>query len=53
MLMMLSHFFIGFVDVYVAGRIGRDVQASLGLITQCLFFFLVLAIAVGNGTSTA
>lgn len=49
MLMMLVHFFIGFVDVLVAGRIGKEVQASLGMITQSLMFMLIIAIAVANG----
>lgn len=53
MLMMLSHFFIGFVDVLVAGRISRDVQAALGPITQLLFFLLIVAMAVSSGTATA
>ncbi len=49
MLMMLVHFFIGFVDVLVAGRISSEVQASLGMITQSLMFMLIIAIAVANG----
>ncbi|MDD4951177.1 MAG: MATE family efflux transporter [Desulfovibrionaceae bacterium] len=49
MLMMVFHFLIGFVDVWAAGRIDSQVQASLGIITQALFFFLVLAMAVANG----
>lgn len=53
MLMMIAHFLIGFVDVYVTGRIGREVQAAMGLITQSLFFFLVLAFAVANGSVAA
>ena len=48
-LMMVFHFLIGFVDVWAAGRINREVQASLGLIAQSLFFFLILATAVANG----
>jgi putative MATE family efflux protein len=48
-LMMVFHFLIGFVDVWAAGRINREVQASLGIITQSLFFFLILATAVANG----
>lgn len=51
--MMLFHFLIGFVDVWVAGRIGRDVQACMGIITQALFFFLVVAIALANGSVAA
>ncbi|TVM19329.1 MATE family efflux transporter [Oceanidesulfovibrio indonesiensis] len=53
MLMMVAHFFVGFVDVLVAGKLGTDVQASLGLITQSFFFFLIIAIAVSNGVVAA
>ncbi|WMW66601.1 MATE family efflux transporter [Nitratidesulfovibrio liaohensis] len=45
MLMMLFHFLIGFTDVWVAGRIHADVQAAIGLVSQCLFFLLVVAVA--------
>ena len=49
MLMMVFHFLIGFVDVWVAGQIDHRLQASLGIITQSLFFFLVIATAVAGG----
>jgi putative MATE family efflux protein len=52
-LMMFLQFWIGFVDVYVAGLINREVQASLGLITTCLFFLLIVATAVANGAVAA
>jgi MATE family multidrug resistance protein len=52
-LMMIFHFFIGFVDVYVAGQIGDHVQAALGMITQTLLFFLIIAIALANGSVSA
>jgi len=52
-LMMFFHFLIGFVDVWVAGRLGKDVQACMGMITQALFFFLVVAIALANGSVAA
>lgn len=51
--MMLFHFLIGFVDVWVAGRIGRDVQASMGMVSQAFFIFLVVAVAVANGSVAA
>ena len=51
--MMFFHFTIGFVDVWVAGRLGRDVQACMGVITQALFFFLVVAMAFANGSVAA
>lgn len=52
-LMMLMHFIIGFTDVWVAGRISDKVQASLGMISQSLFFFLVIAMAMANGAVAA
>lgn len=51
--MMLFHFLIGFVDVWVAGRISRDVQACMGMVSQSFFIFLVVAIAVANGSVAA
>jgi len=48
-IMMLFNFLIGFVDVWVAGQIDHRVQASLGIITQSLFLFLVIATAVAGG----
>lgn len=52
-LMMFAHFLIGMVDVWVAGHINREVQASLGIISQSLFFLLVVAVAVANGAVAA
>ncbi|WP_394699763.1 MATE family efflux transporter [uncultured Pseudodesulfovibrio sp.] len=53
LLMMLFHFLIGLADVWVAGYIDREVQASLGIISQSLFFLLVVAMAVANGAVAA
>ncbi|NLY41134.1 MAG: MATE family efflux transporter [Desulfovibrionales bacterium] len=53
LVMMFFHFLIGFVDVWVAGRIGRDVQACMGVMTQAMFFFLVIGTALANGSVTA
>jgi putative MATE family efflux protein len=52
-LMMFFNFLIGFVDVYVAGMLDMRVQASLGLITSCLFFLLIVAVAAANGAVAA
>ena len=52
-LMMIFHFFIGVADVWVAGKISREVQASLGIISQSLFFMLVVAVALANGAVAA
>ncbi len=52
-LMMVFHFLIGAVDVKVAGILDKNVQASLGMISQVLLFFLVAAIAMANGSVAA
>ncbi|MDP3429485.1 MAG: MATE family efflux transporter, partial [Desulfomicrobium sp.] len=44
---------IGFVDVWVAGRIGRETQALMGVMSQAMFFFMVVAIALANGSVAA
>ena len=53
LLMMFFHFWIGFFDVYVAGLLNDKVQASLGIITQTLFFLLIVAMALSNGAVSA
>ena len=52
-LMMFLNFLIGIVDVYVGGRIGRETQAAIGVLTQAMFFFQVVAMAVANGAVAA
>ncbi len=52
-LMMLFHLMIGLVDVWVASKLGREIQASMGMISQSLFFFLVIAMATANGSVAA
>lgn len=51
--MMFFHFTIGFVDVWVAGQIDHTVQAAVGLVSQSLFFFLVIGMAMANGSVAA
>ncbi|WP_316901700.1 MATE family efflux transporter [Pseudodesulfovibrio indicus] len=53
LIMTMFHVLIGMTDVWVAGYINREVQASLGIITQSLFFLLVVAMAVANGAVAA
>jgi MATE family multidrug resistance protein len=48
-LMMLLQFGIAFVCVWVAGRIDPVVQASFGMVAQCVMFLQVVAIAMGSG----
>jgi len=52
-IMMFFHFCIGLADVWVAGHIDRQVQASLGIITQSLMLLLILAMAISNGAVAA
>lgn len=52
-LMMCFQFLVGLTDVWVAGQIRRDAQAVLGIITQCQFFLIIVAIAVANGSVAA
>ncbi len=52
-LTMFFNFIIGACDVYVAGRLGREVQASVGMLSQAMFFFQVVALAVANGAVAA
>lgn len=53
LIMMVFHLLIGLVDVWVAGRINKDVQASMGMISQSLVFFLIVGMAVANGSVAA
>lgn len=47
--MMLCTMIIGLTDIWVAGRIDSDVQASIGLATQLQAFLMVLGMALGAG----
>lgn len=47
--MLFAQFLVVFADIVTAGRIHRDVQASLGIISVSIFIFLVLATAISNG----
>lgn len=47
--MMLCTMIIGLTDIWVAGRISFDVQASIGLSTQLQAFLMVLGMALGAG----
>lgn len=49
MLMMVGHFTLGFTEVAVAGGMGPNVQAAVGIMTQFLFFFAIMAVSLGSG----
>jgi putative MATE family efflux protein len=46
---MLLQFSVGLADVYVAGRFSPEVQGAVGFASQLLFFFTVIANALGVG----
>ncbi len=52
-LVLLCHFLIGLTDVWVAGRLGAETQASLGLITQIHMVLLTISMASSNGVVAA
>jgi len=49
LLMMLAQFLVALADIVVAGHINKEVQASLGLISISIFFFLIIATAISSG----
>lgn len=53
LLMMYIMFFSGIITVWTAGQISSDVQASLGLITQCGIFLMVVIMSVASGATAA
>lgn len=52
-LMLVCQIVIGLTDVWAAGRIGPQVQASIGLTTQCQTFLMTLAFAASSGAVAA
>jgi drug/metabolite transporter (DMT)-like permease len=47
---MFYEFVIGLTDVYVAGRVGKDIQATYGFVVQQYFILIVVANALTVGT---
>ncbi len=50
LLIMIFNFFVGFVDVYVAGFISPEVQAAVGFVSLLYFFVIIIANAISIGT---
>ncbi len=50
---LLCQFVVGMTDVWAAGQLGFEVQASLGLITQCQMLLMVLCMATASGAVAA
>lgn len=53
LLMMYIVFFMGLASVWVGGRISADVQAALGMVTQCSLFLMVVIMALSSGATAA
>ncbi|MDO5536976.1 MAG: MATE family efflux transporter [Desulfovibrionaceae bacterium] len=53
MLMMYVMFIMTLVPVWTAGRLGADVQAALGMVTQCSLFLTVLSMGLASGATAA
>jgi len=51
--MLLCQFAIGITDVWASGRIGSEVQATVGLITQSQMVFMTLVMAASGGAVAA
>ncbi len=49
-LIMFFDFLIGLTDVYIAGRISKDIQAAYGFVIQLYFILIVIANALTVGT---
>ena len=49
-LIMFFEFLIGLTDIYIAGRIGKEVQATYGFAVQLYMVFIILANALTVGT---
>ena len=49
-IVMFLEFLVSITDVFVAGRIGKEVQAAVGFTSQLYFIFVVLANAMTQGT---
>lgn len=49
-LIMVFEFLIGFTDVYIAGKVSKEIQATYGFVIQLYFIFIVIANALTVGT---
>lgn len=49
-LIMVFEFLIGLTDVYIAGRVSKEIQAAYGFVIQLYFVLIVIANALTVGT---
>ena len=50
-LIMFFEFLIGLTDVYIAGKVSKEIQATYGFVIPLYFIFIVIgnALTVENG----
>jgi len=49
-LIMFFEFMTGLVDVYIAGKVGKEIQAAYGFIIQLYFVFIIVGNALTVGS---
>lgn len=49
-LIMIFEFLIGMTDIYIAGKVGKEIQATYGFVIQIYFVFIIIANALTTGT---
>jgi Na+-driven multidrug efflux pump len=49
-LIMFFEFLIGLTDIYIAGRVGKEIQATYGFVIQLYFIFVIIGNALSIGT---
>lgn len=49
-LIMFFEFLIGMTDIYIAGQVGKEIQATYGFVIQFYFIFIIVANALSIGT---
>ncbi len=53
-IMVMCFFFcLGLCDVWTAGKLGNDIQAAFGVVTQGNMFLQILAMALGGGATAS
>lgn len=50
MIIMFFEFLTGFIDIYVAGKISKEIQAAYGFVIQLYFVFIIVGNAFSIGT---
>ena len=50
LLVMFFNFLVGLTDIYVAGFLGPEIQAVVGVVSELYFFIIIVANAISIGT---